>query len=299
MDQNSSNSFRIAPTIQAGGTQTTQQSIYLCHENPCGINLLAFQEIGSVNISFLQIKIYLDTILNNPEVVEQFEVVRQKGTEFLRNPTEQTQLAYLYAIMIYGEIAERFIPAAVSGYTWRLSLYDVNGIVLWFARPLRIVIVLPNGLYDWGSVDARMTFNAKAPNEDVVFENPFILPDQTKIRIYSLCNNITLTGMFDRRSSRARLLSRSAYSENQCALPESMMAMTSLLSDPANTRVYGYNRFGFSARQVTFNSALVGYNCCYLQKITTLENEPVLIENIYVRLSLDQVNLVPIGGGTG
>lgn len=291
--------IRISPTVQQGGTQTIQQSIYLTHNNPCGINLLAFQEIGSVKISFLQLKNYLDAILNEPEVQEQFKVVREKGTEFLRNPTEQTQLAYLYAIMIYGEIAERFVPEQVSGYNWRLSIYDINGVMLWFARPLRIVVTLPNGLYDWGTVNARMTFNAKSPNQSVVFDNPFILPTQTTIRIYSLCNNITLTGMFDRRNSRARLLSRSAYSENQCALPESTMALTSLLSDPANTRVYGYTRYGFSARQVTFNSALVGYNCCYLQEIKTLEKTPELIENIYVRLSLDQINLVPIGGGTG
>lgn len=29
--------FRIGPTTQQGGTQTIQQSIYISHDNPCGI----------------------------------------------------------------------------------------------------------------------------------------------------------------------------------------------------------------------------------------------------------------------
>lgn len=46
MDTPHFRTLRIAPTTQQGGTQTIQQSIYLTHNNPCGANLLIFQEMG-------------------------------------------------------------------------------------------------------------------------------------------------------------------------------------------------------------------------------------------------------------
>ena len=63
------NKFRVCPTLQQGGTQTIQQSIYLTHDNPCGLNKLIFQEMGYTQIRYIDLKNYLDAILGSEEII--------------------------------------------------------------------------------------------------------------------------------------------------------------------------------------------------------------------------------------
>jgi len=88
---------------------------------------------------------------------------------------------------------------------------------------------------------------------------------------------------------------------NQAAFPETFMAVSSLLTDPANTRVYGFQKYGFAARQQvpnyekSQNQGQIGYYACYINSLFTNPNEDypesTLIEYVFVRLGLEQAPL--------
>lgn len=283
--------FRMGPTVQQGGTQTIQQSIYLTHNNPCGINLLIFEELGATKITYVQLKDILDGILKTEEVLDMFTILREKGTAYLYTPNPKTQIEYLYAAMNWGKEAAKFIPDTVyPGYRWRISVFDYNGVMVWdnFAPSLEIVRFQGTDLRftEIPLVTEFRTITGEIPQR--TFKNPFLLPTRTSAQLYGICNNTTALSFLNRRIAIADRATRSSYLVNQAALPEATMAITSLLTDPANTRVFGIPKYGFSARQNTFNTSLLGYHCAYLNEIWTLEETPTLIETMFIRLSLEQ-----------
>lgn len=284
--------LRFNPTVQQGGTQTIQQSIYLTHFNPCGVNLLIFEEIGDTKITFAQLKEFLDAILKLEEVQLYFERVRETGTEFLYNTSYQTQFQYLYSAMEWGKAVYRNKPdVEYPGYFWRVSVFDYNGVMVWdsFTPTLEIIKKTGESQYDWLLIPLVTEFSSNTPpSPPCTVRNPFIGPTQLDIQLYGICNNPAFVCFMKPTDLLAQETIRSSYLVNQVALPESIMAISSLLTDPANTRVFGVTRYGFSARQNTFNSALLGYHCVYLNEIRTIEEKPTLIETMFVRLSLEQ-----------
>lgn len=73
MDSPLFKTLRICPSTQQGGTQTIQQSIYLTHNNPCGLNTLIFQKMGLTSIRYVDLKNYLDAMLDTDEMVSLFK----------------------------------------------------------------------------------------------------------------------------------------------------------------------------------------------------------------------------------
>lgn len=291
---NINNGLRFNPSVQQGGTQTIQQSIYLTHLNPCGVNLLIFDEIGSTKITFFQLKNFLNDILTTDEVLQKFEIIRETGTEYMYRPTFQSQLSYIYSVQEWGKEAFKFIPETTyEGYSWRLSVFNYNGVMVWdsFTPELNSVIVKPDGSFDWTYIPLVLEFQSRPPTV-VTVRNPFINDTSVAVQLYGVCNNISFSNFFDRYTTLGSAVVNSSFLVNQVALPESMMAIASLLTDPANTRVFGVTKYGFSARQDTKNTGLIGYHCVYLNDVKTIEDNPILIETFFIRLSLEQDNLV-------
>jgi hypothetical protein len=290
-DSNLTRGLRMNPTVQQGGTTTIQQSIYLSHNNPCGVNQLIFEKIGPMNITYFQLKEYLDAILKNPEVIEKFEQVRITGTEYIFKPIIQTQIRYLYALMLWGQEATKFLPTIeFPGYTWRLSLFDFNGVMIWdsYTPQLEIMRVIGGGNVNFTFLPLVTTFSANSPSTSTQFRNPFLRPGQNSVQLYGICNNVSVLKYLNRNNSRSNATLSSSYIVNQAALPEATMAVASLLNDPANTRTFGIPRYGFSARQNTLNTSLLGYHCAYLTNIYSVKENSTLIETVFMRLSLEE-----------
>lgn len=296
--------FRMGPTVQQGGTQTIQQSIYLTHQNPCGVNLLIYEQIGATKITFFQLKEFLNNILKTPEVQDAFEEIRTRGTEYLYNSSRQTQLAYLYAVMNWGKAAFANKPEETyDGYYWRLSVYNYNGNLVWDSQTptLEIVYVLPNGKYEWRRIPLLgefINYTSQPPGITVKIQNPFISPSDMiqgnlTTQLYGINNKIAAINSINRTFPLGDETLRSSFLYNQVAFPESVMAISSLLTDPANTRVFGIPRYGFSARENSFQSVLLGYHCAYLNEIFTNDENPTLLESFFIRLSLEQDLLPP------
>lgn len=131
MDKQNEENFRIGPTIQQGGTQTIQQSIYLAHNNPCGVNKLIYQKMGLTGIRYIDLKDYMDEILNSEEMMLLFEEIRIKGTAYVDNPTYyHYQSKFVYAIQNWAEAGLRNLSIPVNyynGYKIRFSVFDEEG----------------------------------------------------------------------------------------------------------------------------------------------------------------------------
>ena len=285
--------LRFGPTVQQGGTGTIQQSIYLTHNNPCGVNLLIYEKIGATEITYFQLKEFLDAMLRTEEVQNKFEALRYAGTDFLFDPTEQNQLKYLYQAMEWGKSLFQNRPDQdYEGYQWRVSVFDYNGVMIWDSFSPELEIVKKSGdIYQFEILDLVTQFYSNTPPFPVrVVDNPFLPPGKTTIQLYGICNNPAYSSFLDPNVEISEITVRSSFLVNQVALPESIMSISSLLTDPANTRVFGVTKYGFSSRQNTFNSAYIGYHCVYLNDIKTIgDNNPTLIETMFVRLSLEQL----------
>ena len=268
--------FRIGPTLQQGGTQTIQQSIYLAHNNPCGANLFLFKEMGLTKIRYIDLKNYLDAILSSPQMRDLFDKLRIKGTEYIQNPDDmQFLLQYLQAM---GEWAYNgFVnlpvpPDYYAGYYFKFSAYDASGCAIWDSDfPFLTITREVGGVVYYNSVD--------------LVPNPF---DSDYINLYKICNAyVAIPYILPDPYGTAVL--NSDFCNNQLALPESSMTTSSLLVDSANTRTFGVPRYGFSARSNQNRSSGIGYHCAHFIDIRTIPDEKgqtTLIESIFVRLSL-------------
>lgn len=273
--------IRMGPTVQQGGTQTIQQSIYLSHLNPCGANQLILQPMGLTKIRYVDLKDMLVETLQSPEMQDLFRVVKDKGTTYLYNPTELNQTEFLHAISLWAQAGIRNIPVPADnypGYIIRFSVYDYSGATIWDSSYPTITITEDVG----GVIYVRRLL--LFPN------NPQL---RTDAQIYQLANNPSLISWIDTFDYDGFVTTRSSFVVNQIALPESVMAIASLLVDSANTRTFGIPRFGFSARTSSNGGAGIGYHCAHYLDINSdafTDNPTTLINSLFARLSIEELS---------
>jgi len=284
MDTPHFNKLRICPTTQQGGTQTIQQAIYLTHDNPCGANLLIFQEMGLTGIRYIDLKNYLDAIVGSDEMRALFEEIRIAATTYISKPDDtQYYRRYLYTIMQWSKRAMANLPVSENyyqGYRFRVDVYDGSGTSYYdsFYPILEIIEYSSSlGLYDLGKLN--------------------IVPSQPKSNRTGLTNIYKLTSaprnipFIDDLTTKgfSALLSNFLY--NQANTVETEMAVASLLIDSANTRTFGIPKYGFSARQNVSQFGGIVYNCVNYIDIRTIPDEngqTTLVESIFFRLSLNE-----------
>ena len=276
--------LRISPIIQQGGTQTIQQSIYLSHDNPCGANLLIFQEMGLTQIRYIDLKNYLDEILGSELMKELFEQVRIVGTAYINTPDNpQLLYHYLYTIQNWADAAISFLPIPVTyypGYRIRFSVYDASGSSIYDSNFSYLPIIREiNGVYYRIQVK--------------VVSNPH---GETYVPLYKLDLNYLYMPYLDTSNIYSLVATYSDFVVNQMPLPETTMCISSLLVDSANTRTFGIPKYGFSARSNVHGIGFggIGYHCVQFIDIRTIpdENEQTtLIESIFARLSIEEDTL--------
>jgi len=287
------NKFRVCPTLQQGGTQTIQQSIYLTHDNPCGANLLMFEEMGYTQIRYVDLKNYLDQVLASEPMKLLFEEIRLRGTEYILNPDNTTlYLKYLLALSNWAEAGFANLPIPPNyfkGYYMKFSVYDASGAAIYDSDfPfIKIVAVSPSGTISKTTVRVYLppSYNVQTAS------------------VYKICNNFTkLPWVRDNIPGNSTkiedYIQYSDFYTNQMTLPESIMATASLLIDSANTRTFGIPTYGFSDRvDVLFNGG-ISYNCCqYINIYTTpdADGNTTLIETLFARLTLyEDASIIPV-----
>lgn len=290
------NGFRINPTPQQAGTQTMQQAIYQAHNSPCGQNKLIYDPILVIDdqtFYFIDLKNLLYDIMNAESTVELLQAAIESGTTYLVDPSPPNRLVYLSSLLdwaksLFIQISEK---SPIPGYEYVLTVYDYNGNTIW----------------DSGTPTLTPTTNTVPPNYvQIPLSTPNPLAGSpSSINLYGISNIPTAMAWINGATVNGALAQRSAYTINQAAMPESVMAIASLLTDPANTRVYGFPRYGFSSRQNTLNAIAsdinygqLGFYCCYLN---SLYSNPIadnnytstLIEYVFVRLGLAQSAVPP------
>lgn len=275
--------LRIGPTIQQGGTQTIQQSIYITHDNPCGINKLIFQKMGYSGIRFIDLKNYLDDILESEPMKMLFEEVRVNGTDFINSPLDvQKQNKYLYSMSQWAQTGLANLPISptfYTGYRFSFSVYDGSGCLIFGSNtPTLKIISESGGLYTRNNVSliSNASFNTNGP---------------TTLPLYKLCNNYIFLPYLNISNSQSVAVKNSDFVINQLALPETIMAVASLLVDSANTRTYGVPKYGFSNRSNQLQTGGIAYYCAQVLDIYTTPDEngeTTLIETLFARLALEE-----------
>jgi hypothetical protein len=289
MDSPLFKTLRICPSTQQGGTQTIQQSIYLTHNNPCGLNKLIFQEMGLTSIRYIDLKNYLDAILDADEMISLFQIVREKGTYYINHPEDtQSNYAYLYAVQEWAQASLRNLPVPEDyyrGYRFRINVFDAAGSLYYDSYYPTVKIVGYNEsteLYNLIQVEMLPLF-------------PFI-QYQPYTDIYKLdvnSNQLAFIGF------KAIAMLFSNFPRNQNSTPEVVMSVASLLVDSANTRAFGIPKYGFSARTNLSGFGGITYNCAHFIDVNTIPDQnghTTLIESLYFRLSLEEDNYyIPVG----
>lgn len=279
-------SLRIAPTTQQGGTQTIQQAIYLTHDNPCGINLLIFQEMGLTKIRYIDLKNYLDDIVGSDEMKALFEDIRVAATAYIAKPDDaQLYRRYLYTIMMWSKRAIANLPVSVNyytGYRFRVDVYDGSGTSYYDSfYPILEIITYDSatGLYDLSKIPI-VPAQPKSSR----------LPNTNLYKLTSAPRNIPfIDDLNEFPLGFSALLSNFLY--NQSSATETEMCVGSLLIDSANTRTFGIPKYGFSARQNISQFGGIVYNCVNFIDIRTIpdaDGKTTLVESIFFRLSLNE-----------
>jgi hypothetical protein len=283
MDLVKMTNLRVAPVCQQGGTQTMQQAIYLTHNNPCGANQLIFQEMGLTQIRYIDLKIYLDQILSNPEVRALFEQVQIDGTEYINNPdTEPILLKYLNSLSLWAQSGYYNLPIPETkfpGYRLKFSVYDASGNAIFdsFFPSLVITYEISPGIYALEGVP-------------LTTPNPYF---QSGTTLYKLAIQRNLLAYIDIATYYPIGINTvfSDFMINQVMFPETIMATASLLIDTANARAFGIPKYGFSARSNQNWFGGIGYHCAHFIEIRTTPDEngqTTLIETLFARLSLEE-----------
>lgn len=303
---------QFGPIPQMCGTSTTQQGIYLTHNNPCGVNRLLYSLMGKTGLTFQKLADILSEGLSDPESSFAYENLVNAFIQFNENTSLQNQYKVYDAYFVYGNALWKFFKnVKVEGYKTRLSVYEENGRLMFDSDFLNWPLV-----YETPGGDLAPTQLQLVPS-GVITINTFFLgpppfPPNPPGTAYPLTINETLnptgTDYCDfynllktpsfwpyilnitnpvSKSSQIEIVN-SPFMINQTQMFESTMAIASLLTDSANTRAYSALRFGFSARPVLPGVGQLGYYCCYLQQIYSQGESPYLIESFFVRIGLER-----------
>lgn len=277
---------RIAPTIQQSGTQTIQQSIYLTHGSPCGLNPLLFNKIGSTGLTYQTFADLLSLGMNHPDSIEAF---RNMEVAFIAYNLDSTntnkKLAFLnsqfqYARTVWESGFGSGNVIQLDGYTPILTLYDGNG-----------TIVFDSSIFPYWNPATEISPGVFSYTQvKLLNPNPSNSPTCS---FYELIGKPTCFPFIDANIGNQAALVNSSYLVNQISLGETAMAISSVLTDPANTRVYNLFRFGFSARVNSPGNGNPAYHVCYLQYLKntlSIGTGSFLLNNLadmlFVRLSL-------------
>lgn len=297
--ESSKKGIRIGPIPQMGGTSTTQQAIYLNHNNPCGINQFLYNLLGETNITYQQLADILSNGMSAEESVEAYKELKQIFFNFNENPTLQNQYKVYDIYRSYGlALWDIFQKLEIPGYKTHLTIYEDNGRTMFDSDfiPWKLV-------YESGGVLAPTQLQlVPAGNITVSITMPFPLPplvinttlNPTGANYCSLYDILKtpsfwsfILNVINPVSNQSQLeIIQSPFLVNQTQMFESFMAIASILTDTANTRTYSATKFGFSARPVLPGSGEIGYYCCYLQQIYS--ESGFLIESFFVRLGLER-----------
>lgn len=274
--------FKINPTVQQGGTQTIQQSIYITHDNPCGINKLIFQGMGYTQIRYIDLKNYLDDILDSAEMRALFDQVRADGTDFMNNPNDtQKQNKYLHALSQWAQAGIGNLPVPVDyyqGYQFSFSVFDASGCLIYGSNSPTLTIISESG----GVYTRNTTTLAQQYDTD----NYAFVPSVSSTNLYKLCNDYVLLPF----ANEAAVI-QSDFIINQLPLPESIMAVSSLLVDSANTRTFGIPKYGFSNRSNQLQVGGIAYYCAHIIDIYSTPDsngETTIIESVFARIALEE-----------
>lgn len=278
--------LRIAPTTQQGGTQTMQQAIYLVHDNPCGANQLIYQKMGLTGIRYIDLKNYLDDILETPAMIDLFEQVKIAGTDYINNPgDESAYYKYRYSLMIWAKTAMQYYPIPedyYTGYRLKFSLYDGDGDAMFDSFFPELLIM------------RKISFAPYyVPTYVPLTWNPY---NQWNITLYKMLSYKKFLPYINTSDPfRGVEVASSDYLLTQTMFPESIMAEASLLVDTANARAFGIPTYGFSARSNQYVNGGIGYYCAHVIQVrtaTAVANGTFpLIESIFVRLSLEEYTI--------
>jgi hypothetical protein len=277
--------FRINPV--------PQQAIYQAHNSSCGQNRLIYDPILVIDnetFYFIDLKDILFDIMNSETTIAALDNAIAIGTNYLVDPIPDNRLLYIdslfqWAQTLFGQIEDK---TPINGYTYVLTVYNYNGNTIW----------------DSATPTLTPTTNTIPPQYTIV---PLIQPNPltgnpSTWNLYGINNTPAAIGWINGNSTgqpysaNGALAQISTYLVNQAIQPESVMAIASLLTDPANTRVYGFPRYGFSARQNTNANNVagqLGFYCCYLNElysnpIDANNNTSTLFDYIFVRIGLVQ-----------
>jgi len=281
MDLITERGLRINPIPQQAGVQTIQQAIYQAHDSACGQNTLIYDPIGVTDIRFVDLKDLLEEAMNSELSISKWTDLRYMATTFLLDPTFNNKILYISALEQWATSMFYSIPLfVIPNYNYHLTVYDSGGFTVWDSNTPYLIPTLPGPSY------------TKVP---LVNSNPFGI---TEINLYGISFNPGYYAYIDKNNPVGSQVLQSAFLVNQSSMPETVMSVGTLLTDPANTRTFGFKYFGFSARQqvpnYTKNSNFgeLGYYCCYMARLYTIPtadwNKETLVENIFVRLGLEE-----------
>lgn len=283
--------IRIGPTVQQGGVQTIQQSIYLNHNNPCGINFtLGSGKIGTTGISALELIEYLNLILINETTQELRRKIVAATQLYSVETTEDNFLKFIHACVAYAKSCASIIPdlPQIEGYTYVLSMYDPLGCMIWDSHTpdLNVTKTDGSGNLTWQTVDLipGCPFGASVEVYQIN-ETPYYL---SYVRVSG--------GTTD---DIGKMLLESQFLTNAYAQAENTLSVGSLLIDNQNTRVYIKKQFGIGVRQaqqpVLSNGSKkrgMGYYVNYLSRFNLNQENPrtrSLFDFIFIRLGLEQL----------
>jgi hypothetical protein len=128
------------------------------------------------------------------------------------------------------------------------------------------------------------------------------LDDLPYADVYKICNNYTvmpwISDLKNYDNDINFYIHYSDFFSNQVSLPESIMAVDSLLLDTANTRSFGIPTYGFSDRVDTLFNGGISYNCAQFINLYTTPDEDgktTLIESFFARLTLyEAAAIIPV-----
>lgn len=287
--------LRMGPTVQQGGVQTIQQAIYLIHDNPCGINQILTGKLGSTGINALQFMEMLNMILVDDFVQEVRLGVVQAVQAYGADPSFANHLAYLKALTNYARSCAQVMLdlPPIEGYIYHLSLYDPSGAMIWDSYT-------PNLFVYEEDVNGNLSYT----QVELTLLNPYA-PANSKVQIFQINERPYLIPYVRVTGGTTPILGQTLLASQfiNSALPqaENTVAISSLLIDPANTRVYNKRQFGIGTRQIqvvdpSAGSLLsfkrgFGYYVNYLTRFTLNPLDPnkrSLWEFMFIRLGLEQ-----------
>lgn len=211
-----------------------------------------------------------------------FDQVRVDGTAYMNNPLDvQKQNHYLYSMSQWAEAGINNLSVPIDyyqGYQFSFSVFDGSGCLIYGSdSPTLKIVSESNGIYTLTTTTLKQTYDVN---------NYEFVPSVSSTNLYKICNDYVLLPF----ANQAEVVD-SDFIINQLSLPETMMAVSSLLVDSANTRTFGVPKYGFSNRSNQLQVAGVAYYCAHVVDIYSVPDangDTTLIETIFVRIALEE-----------